>query len=74
MRRLDVEYTKGRGSSDTPVPGERCPYCGVSGSLRYQGSDVLDGSLELYHLVHTGVDHHLARGACGRSFTVFEML
>ncbi len=74
MRHLRVEYTEGRGSSNAPLPDESCPYCDARGSLRYLGSDVLEGSLEMFHLVHTEVDHHLGCGACGRSFTVFKML
>lgn len=73
MRHLEVNYVEGQGATDQPARGLTCTRCRGS-QIRYTGSDVLEGSLEHYHLVHTEVDHHLSCLDCGASWTVFKML
>ena len=68
-----VEYMEGAGTTDQPVD-LACSECGEVGGVRYTGSDVLEGHLDAYHLVHTEVDHHLRCARCGARWTVFKML
>lgn len=49
------ERTEGKGSSNVLLAGDACPGCGRTGALHYLGSDVLEGGLEINHLVHTEV-------------------
>jgi hypothetical protein len=35
----------------------------------YLGTDLLDGDLEFYHLVHTEVDDHYCCETCGQGWT-----
>ena len=74
MRHLRVDYQEGAGSTRQLVGGGTCESCDTVGSVYYTGSDVLEGDLEYFHLVHTEVDHHLRCEACGHRWTVFKML
>lgn len=57
------ERTKGKGSSHVPLI-EPCPSCG-RGGVHYEGSDVIEGDLEMNHLVHTEVEDLFACVRCG---------
>lgn len=67
------ERTEGKGSSATPL-AETCPTCQRGGTVRYTGSDVLDGSLEMYHLIHTEVNDHFECGGCGHAWHELRFL
>ncbi|MBU0554184.1 hypothetical protein KKF91_08480 [Myxococcota bacterium] len=68
---LDVSYIEGVGATDQATP-LCCPRCG--GAARYLGSEVLEGSLEWYHVVHTEVDHHLKCASCAYAWVLFKLL
>jgi hypothetical protein len=63
------DRTVGKGSSHVLLAADPCPRCTRAGALHYDGSDVLEGSLELNHLVHTEVDDHFSCTACGATWT-----
>ncbi len=74
MTPLDVDYVEGEGSTAQRTPEMLCPQCKKRGQVNYTGTDLIEGSLEYYHLVHTEVDHHLHCTGCGKTWAVFKML
>lgn len=62
------DRVEGRGAVDRPVADETCSSCQQAGGVHYLGSELLDGSLEAYHLVHTEVDDHYRCAHCGQSW------
>ncbi|MCA9566989.1 MAG: hypothetical protein KC656_04065 [Myxococcales bacterium] len=73
LRHLPVDYVEEPGEPQA-LPDLPCPRCHRTGAVVYTHSDVLEGSLEHYHLVHTEVDHHLRCAACGGVWTVYKLL
>lgn len=55
--------TDGKGSSHVPLD-DRCPACTETGGVHYEGSDVLEGSLEWVHVVHTEVEDQFSCSRC----------
>lgn len=69
----EFEIVEGRGSMDQRLPDGHCTDCGETGGVHYLGTELLDGSLEFYHLVHTEVEHYF-RCDCGSRWKVLKFL
>jgi hypothetical protein len=62
-KQATFERTDGKGSSHVALV-KPCPSCS-RGGVHYEGSEVLEGSLEWNHVVHTEVNDHFKCVACG---------
>jgi hypothetical protein len=69
----DFERNEGKGTVATPLD-EACPACQRTGTVHYTGSDVLDGSLETYYLIHTEVEDHFRCTACAHTWSEMRFL
>jgi hypothetical protein len=56
------------GESNQALPRVACVGCLEKGSVAYRGSEVVEGLLELSHLIHVEVEHRFECSACGASW------
>jgi hypothetical protein len=63
------ERTEGKGSSHVRLTADACVQCGGSGTTHYLGSDVLEGGLEINHLVHTEVADWFSCTECAATWS-----
>ena len=71
---IAIEHTEGRGTTRQPLPHMLCTDCQQHGGVVYLGSDVLDGSLDFYHLVHTEVRNFFECTHCKSSWNQLQLL
>ena len=63
------ERTEGKGSSRVNLGDDACPKCAMKSGLQYRGSDVIEGSLEHYHLMHTEVEDWFFCSVCNSEWS-----
>ena len=74
MRFIDVGEVVPYGKADRAVKPMACPQCAHVGKVRYIGSVLLEGSLSMYHLTDTEVEHHFRCEDCQHTWHLFKML
>lgn len=69
-----LAYVEGKGATRTPYPAAECFCCGEKGGVVYLGTEVHDGDLELYHLIHTEITNWFTCTRCGEGWRNDRML